>query len=246
MNDDIRIADELLNDVWEIFKKIGDYGAFRSFEDLRQTTGYTHWDLKELMKKLDLPEQKFGDHKEGLVKVAYLRGRLYAMMPEYKKAIEQYEKALQFDSTDDWRALIKYYMGIAHQVFDKKEPAIECFETVKNLVGLDEEIGMDSAKRIEELKAEKVKKSGCFVATAAYGSPDCTEVMLLRAFRDDVLLKSSLGSRFVSFYYAVSPGLAKIISANGFLRYVVRGLILRPVVSACNATLNRKYRHKSG
>jgi len=231
MNDDVRIADEMLGDIWDIFKKIGDYGAFKSFEDLRQTTGYTHWDLKELMKKLDIPEQKYGDHKEGLSKVAYLRGRLYAMMPQYDKAIEQYEKALHLNTSDDWQALIKYYMGIAHEVREKKELAIECYEAVKNLVGLDEDIGMDSAKRIETLKAKK--KSGCFIATAAYGTAECTDVMILQAFRDEVLQSSKIGAHLIQIYYSVSPTIANVISRSNAIKAMVRNLIVKPTSFFC-------------
>ncbi|MFI3254682.1 MAG: TFIIB-type zinc finger domain-containing protein [Eubacteriales bacterium] len=51
--------------------------------------------------------------------------------------------------------------------------------------------------------------TGCYVATAVYGSYDCPEVWVLRRFRDNILGKSLLGRGFVRFYYATSPTLVK-------------------------------------
>lgn len=54
-------------------------------------------------------------------------------------------------------------------------------------------------------------KSGgaCYIATAVYGSYDCPEVMVLRQFRDDTLLKTWYGTVFVKVYYALSPGIVR-------------------------------------
>lgn len=52
-------------------------------------------------------------------------------------------------------------------------------------------------------------KSGCYVATAVYGSYDCPEVWTLRRFRDTTLAETWYGRAFIKFYYAVSPTLVK-------------------------------------
>lgn len=74
-------------------------------------------------------------------------------------------------------------------------------------------------------------KSGCFIATAAYGSYLDPHVMVLRHFRDDVLLQSELGSAFVSFYYKHSPPVADFIARHDSLRTIMR-LALTPLVFA--------------
>ncbi|MDD2365825.1 MAG: hypothetical protein PHN84_06635 [Desulfuromonadaceae bacterium] len=73
--------------------------------------------------------------------------------------------------------------------------------------------------------------SGCFIATAAYGSYLHPQVHLLREFRDDYLLTNASGRAFVKTYYSLSPPLADFISRHTVLRFIAR-LALTPVVAA--------------
>ena len=72
--------------------------------------------------------------------------------------------------------------------------------------------------------------SKCFVATACYGTPDCTEVWQLRGFRDDVLLTSPLGRLIVGLYYRVSPPIARWLASRPRCRNIVRKHVLQPLV----------------
>jgi len=69
----------------------------------------------------------------------------------------------------------------------------------------------------------------CFIATAAWGSWMDPHVVSLRAFRDDVLMRSPQGRAFVAFYYRHSPPLAAFIGEHASLRAAVRA-VLAPVV----------------
>ncbi|MBO6024953.1 MAG: TFIIB-type zinc finger domain-containing protein [Bacteroidales bacterium] len=51
--------------------------------------------------------------------------------------------------------------------------------------------------------------SGCYVATAVYGSYNCPEVWTLRRFRDNTLDTTWYGRAFIQTYYAISPTLVK-------------------------------------
>ena len=53
------------------------------------------------------------------------------------------------------------------------------------------------------------QKSGCYVATAVYGSYDCPEVWTLRRFRDYQLRQTAHGRAFVRSYYKISATLVK-------------------------------------
>lgn len=71
---------------------------------------------------------------------------------------------------------------------------------------------------------------GCFIATAVYGSYDAPEVIILREFKDKVLINNRLGSLFVRLYYRLSPSIARIISMYKILCSAVNVLLLKPVI----------------
>jgi hypothetical protein len=77
---------------------------------------------------------------------------------------------------------------------------------------------------------------GCFIATAAYGTPTAEQIDVLREFRDIVLLESIAGSQFVALYYQLSPPVADFIAGNEILRTLVRELLIDPIVWVVEAT----------
>ncbi|MFC1861778.1 CFI-box-CTERM domain-containing protein [Chloroflexota bacterium] len=79
--------------------------------------------------------------------------------------------------------------------------------------------------------------SGCFIATAAYGTGTAEKIKILREFRDEVLLTNNLSAEFVACYYRFSPPIAEFISQHDVLRTIVREGIVDPVV----ATLKWSY-----
>ena len=77
---------------------------------------------------------------------------------------------------------------------------------------------------------------GCFIATAAYGSPLASHVKVLSRFRDHFLLTNGIGKRFVSFYNTYSPPMADFIKKHDSLRMMVR-LSLLPLIGISWITL---------
>ena len=78
---------------------------------------------------------------------------------------------------------------------------------------------------------------GCFIATAAYGSSLHPHVQVLRLFRDEIMMRTALGRKFVMTYYRVSPYAAEWIQKRGWAKWVVR-LMLGPVVLWAWLTVN--------
>jgi Right handed beta helix region len=73
--------------------------------------------------------------------------------------------------------------------------------------------------------------SGCFIATAAYGSPNNRAVLVLREFRDRYLVTNAPGRAFIRWYYANSPAAARFITDHPALRPIVR-IALAPAVAS--------------
>jgi|TARA_B100001079_G_scaffold223566_1_gene200110 hypothetical protein len=71
--------------------------------------------------------------------------------------------------------------------------------------------------------------SGCFIATAAYGTPFAEEIDVLRNWRDDFLEASYPGRLFIRTYYSLSPPVADNISESDGKRKIVR-TALGPIV----------------
>ncbi|HIE43368.1 MAG TPA: hypothetical protein EYP78_01050 [Candidatus Omnitrophica bacterium] len=74
--------------------------------------------------------------------------------------------------------------------------------------------------------------SGCFIATACFGSPMAGEVEVLRTFRDRYLLTNPLGIKLVSLYYRHSPPVARFIKSHKSFRIIGR-FSLYPLIKGC-------------
>jgi hypothetical protein len=77
--------------------------------------------------------------------------------------------------------------------------------------------------------AQHAPKTGCFIATAAYGTPMAEEINALRRFRDDQMEPNTLGRHLVLLYYEVSPPIARVLARSESMRAFVR-LNLKPIV----------------
>jgi hypothetical protein len=107
----------------------------------------------------------------------------------------------------------------------------EALENVGDTVVLNVEFstGVDG-----KLTIEAVGTPLCFIATAAYGTPEAEEINIIREFRDVVLRPNSLGAELVSLYYEASPPIAEFISQNEALRTAVRVGFIDPIVAILN------------
>jgi hypothetical protein len=81
----------------------------------------------------------------------------------------------------------------------------------------------------------QLEKKKCFIATAAMNSEMHPHVQFLREFRDSILLKSSHKRQFekvLEFYYKFSPPIAKAMNDDIHLKYVIKYMIVCPIVAS--------------
>jgi hypothetical protein len=108
--------------------------------------------------------------------------------------------------------------------------------TTNNTIEDDYEITADS---------EVAPSGGCFIATAAYGTPMAEEIKILREFRDKYLMTNPVGKGLVEFYYRVSPPIAEFITKYPSLKPIVR-IGLLPVVAMSTVVVNTTPAEKMG
>ena len=73
--------------------------------------------------------------------------------------------------------------------------------------------------------------TGCYVATAVYGSYDCPQVWTLRRFRDYTLAETWYGRAFIRTYYAISPILVKWFGHTEWFKKMWKGKLDRMVAN---------------
>ena len=79
--------------------------------------------------------------------------------------------------------------------------------------------------------SQTTTSEGCYIATAVYGDYDAEEVLVLRKYRDEILLKHWWGKIFVKIYYFCSPTLAKRLKRMEKLNKEVRKVLDRIVLN---------------
>jgi len=85
---------------------------------------------------------------------------------------------------------------------------------------------------------ELPKQSSCFVVTATLGSETSIPVQVLRTFRDNVLMNTESGQRFIAWYSANGPRLAATIAAHGTLRLLSLVVIVLPATLVARVLLD--------
>ena len=74
-------------------------------------------------------------------------------------------------------------------------------------------------------KPSSESKVGCYIATSVYGSYDAPNVIVLRHFRDNYLLKRKWGHIFVKYYYKYSPKIVLSLNGHFFMNAIIRKLL---------------------
>jgi hypothetical protein len=81
------------------------------------------------------------------------------------------------------------------------------------------------------LKAANVKSGNCFIASIAFESRNDPTLVILRAFRNQVLTPHPAGKTFVRLYYKWSPGLANRLQHHKWVKKVLKTVL--PPIALC-------------
>lgn len=90
---------------------------------------------------------------------------------------------------------------------------------------------VDPSVDLNQLLNPQGSTSGCYIATAVYGSYDCPEVWTLRRYRDSVLANKWYGRIFIRLYYAVSPTIVKWFGGTDWFNKIWRAKLDQMVKS---------------
>jgi hypothetical protein len=153
-----------------------------------------------------------------------------------------------------------HFGAIAYKNLGKDDKYLGCLKTLFSLDDYAENLNSEDQgllnSDIEEYRAlskkfgpdrlnaiqvsEVLKKNGCFIATAVYGSPCAPEILVLQKFRDSYMLTNMPGKLFVKLYYLLSPPLASFIVNKYRLRQVVRAIIIVPLVRLADNLIKKE------
>jgi len=105
-------------------------------------------------------------------------------------------------------------------------------------MNVSEEVATEYVEKfiVDNNLTDKVKRKGCFIATACYGDYDAPEVLILRKYRDEKLAVTSFGRLFIETYYLVSPFFARTIEKSEFLKRVVRNYFLQKLIKSISSS----------
>lgn len=205
---------------------------------------------EEMVKQCDLAEKK-SSNPIILLESAILKAQCYGCWQKpmnsrgtHGNAKKYYEIALELANNNQQKAEIHYrYAIFARTSFmGSKQLSLENFQKAIDCAGENSSLGIECAK---ELAKTEQKKSGCFIATAVYGSPYANEVIILKEFRDNWLLNFRLGKIFVAFYYWISPPIANRIAKREFLKKIIKVAIIIPLIKFVNKLKVRRNNHVS-
>jgi tetratricopeptide (TPR) repeat protein len=197
-------------------------------EALRRKPGYTG-----AQEKLDQVVQMVG--KAGAMQ-HYNQANAYGRQQRWDDSIREFEAALKINP-DFVEA--RDNLAIAHanrsQVYEQQGLLELALQDARLAVQMgfgraSQDVTRLEAKMTSSRQPSAPKKGGCFIATAAYGSPLAPSVATLCRFRDARLAQNRPGRWFIRLYERYSPPLAAAIAPHPAVRLWVRRILLAPAV----------------
>ncbi|MBQ7265581.1 MAG: hypothetical protein IJS61_05730 [Firmicutes bacterium] len=140
-------------------------------------------------------------------------------------------------------ANVRLYITLGDQLikyFNESTKALEHYKyaadfTMTDLSSSEVEALNTRIKNLDPSYIPKNNSSGCYVATAVYGSYDCPQVWTLRRYRDNILATKWYGRIFIHTYYAISPKIVKLFGSKKCFKN-----IFKPKLDKFVLALNKK------
>ncbi len=167
-----------------------------------------------------------------------LKGKADEFMPKANITDEEIEILRSQHLTKEG---IDFVLAESYQEdFERQDRVEEISARIEQLEKEQQEWELAEKDRVREMLIAdwKRRQSGfrlplpddCFIATAVYGSPGAVEIVVFRAFRDEVLLSTRGGSKLVDLYYRFSPPVASYLTEKEKARTAVRLILVEPLV----------------
>lgn len=163
-------------------------------------------------------------------------------IPDYETFLKQYPTGSYADSAKDTIDELSYKRCRRvgdYKAYMYKFPYGKYYSQAKLFVD-DEEMwsqctSSDSKELYKEYLAKypkgrhkkeaEQKANACYIATMCYGDYNHPQVMVLRDFRDSVLLQHFWGQAFVRFYYCNSPNWVELLKDKKIINIVIRKIL---------------------
>lgn len=176
----------LINDCTEIKKAAST--SYVSGRALVNSVAASHWARKALKTLLDLPS-------------FYVDGSVVSFNNVTLDGLLQLESIPNFERDNSFYAVYSDPEGMYKTNRHQTQKSQAQFDAMRERV---------------ESRNSSSSSSGCYIATAVYGSYDCPEVWTLRRYRDVRLAKSYMGRAFVSGYYKISPRVVQVFGEKSW------------------------------
>lgn len=165
--------------------------------------------------------------QEGNGAIAVLQCAIDACSDDSQADIQRYKKMIEIKNILNRAHSVTYSNGGYHTNLCLNKEAKE--KNIDDIMKWHQKIKeIDPSYKIPPRPAAP-QHSGCYVATAVYGSYDCPQVWTLRRYRDDTLAKTWYGRAFIHTYYTVSPTLVKWFGDTKWFQKMWKGKLDRMV-----------------
>jgi len=179
--------------------------------------------------KLDIIKNKLGKTDDDFVEISDIvagnaMGLCYELMERAIKVVEEKYPHNDYSKSTFLRTIVLQVEpvftlvgNLEMSILKRKEYADFCDNVGFNTSG--------SYQRSASSSSSSSNDGNCYIATMVYGSYDAPEVLVLRNFRDRVLMKSIFGKMFVKTYYKYSPKFVELTNDIKIIHTIFKNIL---------------------